>query len=450
MREYFYIKYFFTVLLILSFVSCQPELAGPEINKGEINPAVYVALGDDFTAGYMDGALYYDGQKNSLPNIIAQQFLLTGEYFFVQPLMDQNSAGIGSTGKSKSVLRYATDCLGASSLKPVPYAASGDMSALTVNLFPTIGPFNNMGVPDAKMIDLNKHGYGNTANGTGNFNPFFARIASDPANTSVLDDATILIPTFFSVFAGTQDVLAYAMKGGASDFITPTNGAAGQGFDGSLNNVVSVLQSNGAKGVIGTIPDILDFPYFTTIPIDGLTLDSANAGLMNAIYNPMGIYFQVGKNFFTIEDTSQTFGVRTIKPGEYILLNIPLDSVKCFKMGSVYPIPNRYVINQTEAQNIRNAVNSYNSIIASSAQQHNLAIADTYRFFKNLKSGIIYNGISLNSSFVSGGAFSLDGIHLNPRGNALLANEFLKAINTKFGATFPMVDATKYKSITFP
>ena len=445
------VPYFlFLTFLLNVFTSCEPELKGPSIKTGEMNPSVYIALGDDFTAGYMDGALYHEGQKNSFPFIISQQFLLTGEYFFSQPWMDENSVGIGNSGKSKSVLGYATDCLGASSLKPVPYAAAGDQNALNTNLFPASGPFNNMGVPDLKIIELSKQGYGNTALGSGNYNPFFARFASDPLITSVADDATILMPTFFSIFAGTNDVLVYALKGGASNFISPPNGGAGVGFDGSLADVISKMKINNGKGVIGTIPDVLDFPYFTTIPIDGLTLDSANAALLNAIYNPMGIYFQIGKNHFTIEDTSEVFGVRQIKPGEYILLNIPLDSVKCFKMGSVYPIPNRYVINQNEALQIKNAITAYNIIINNLAQQNGLAVADIHQFFKNLKSGIVCNGISLNSTFVSGGAFSLDGIHLNPRGNALLANEFLKAINLKFGSNYPMVDPTKFKGIIFP
>ena len=107
-------------------------------------------------------------------------------------------------------------------------------------------------------------------------------------------------------------------------------------------------------------------------------------------------------------------------------------------------------ITETEANEIRNAITTYNSIIQATAQQHNLAVADIHQFFKKLKAGFVYNGISLNSSFVSGGAFSLDGIHLNARGNALLANEFLKAINAKFGSNFPLIDATKYKGVTFP
>ena len=40
----------------------------------KIDLSRYVAIGDSITAGYADGALYFDGQKNAYPNILAAQF----------------------------------------------------------------------------------------------------------------------------------------------------------------------------------------------------------------------------------------------------------------------------------------------------------------------------------------------------------------------------------------
>jgi len=67
-----------------------------------------------------------------------------------------------------------------------------------------------------------------------------------------------------------------------------------------------------------------------------------------------------------------------------------------------------------------------------------------------IKSGVVYNGVSCSLKFVSGGVVSLDGIHFTPKGNALLANEFLKAINNKYMANVPLIDANKYRSTLFP
>jgi hypothetical protein len=33
---------------------------------------------------------------------------------------------------------------------------------------------------------------------------------------------------------------------------------------------------------------------------------------------------------------------------------------------------------------------------------------------QTVKTGVIYNGVGINASFVSGGAFSLDGVHMTP------------------------------------
>ena len=71
-------------------------------------------------------------------------------------------------------------------------------------------------------------------------------------------------------------------------------------------------------------------------------------------------------------------------------------------------------------------------------------------YLKTLNSGITYNGINFNATFVTGGAFSLDGVHPNARGYALIANHFLRSINTKYASSIPMVDVTKYHGILFP
>ena len=56
----------------------------------------------------------------------------------------------------------------------------------------------------------------------------------------------------------------------------------------------------------------------------------------------------------------------------------------------------------------------------------------------------------MSSTFVSGGAYSLDGLHFTPRGNALLANEFIKSINTYYGARIPEINAGNYRGALFP
>jgi lysophospholipase L1-like esterase len=449
MKKYKNILY--TVALCGSMVACKPTVDEPSINKGSLDVTKYVAVGNSITAGYADNALYYDGQKVSYANLLAGQFAKIGTGEFKQPLVAPTSVGIGATGGAKLNLIMRADCMGNTSLTPYPSAPIGDLSIFATNIYATEGPFNNMGVPGAKSITTIYPGYGNTANGFGNYNPFFTRMASAPATASMLSDAMLQNPTFFTLFIGSNDVLLYALAGGADDEITPSAGVAGVGFDASMDAIVNTLVSGGAKGAIANVPDITSVPHFTTVPYNGLVLTSQNqVDALNTAYAPLGITFHLGQNAFIIEDAAVPGGKRQITSSEYVLLSVPQDSLKCKQWGSAKAIPDKYVLTATEISDIRTAVADYNTKIKSLATAHGLAFVDVNKFLMMAETGIAYNGINVSATFVSGGAFSLDGVHLTPMGNALLANEFLKAINMTYGSTLPLVDATKYPGVKFP
>ena len=65
-------------------------------------------------------------------------------------------------------------------------------------------------------------------------------------------------------------------------------------------------------------------------------------------------------------------------------------------------------------------------------------------------SGIQFDGVKYNASFIRGGSFSLDGVHLTGRGYAIIANEFIKSINSTYGSTLPQVNVNNYSGVTFP
>ena len=430
------------VTIGLSLLGCKPKLDGPDPENGTLDISNYVAVGGAITAGYSNGALYYDAQQNSYSNLLAEQLQLIGSSEFKIPNVSLNSIGIGSANNAPSILGYRTDCLGAVSLGPLKIAPQGDLSVFATNVYNTQGPFNNFGVPDVKVIDMDVNGY---------TNPFYQRMASG-GSSSILSDAIAKNPTFFSVMLGLNDVLNFALKGAASESITPVAGSVGVGFDASINHVIDKLMANGAKGVIANIPSIKTMAYFNTIAWNALKLTKVKAdSLTEVYYNYDSTRFYEGNNGFIIEDSSVPFlGFRQAVEGEYILLNVPLDSIKCYKLGSLRPIPNKYVLTLSEINTIENAINSYNTILRNSANTKGLAFVDVNAFFAKIKTGFVYNGVAVNAAFVSGGAYSLDGLNLTPRGNALLANEFIKAINSTYESTISHIDATKYPGVIFP
>ena len=436
------VKYtYFTITalaLALGFSACKPSYESPEFSKGEMDPTRFVMIGGIHTSGYMDDALYREGQENSLPALIAQQLSLVGGGAFYQPLVAEGSVGISFSGLSKMMLGYKTDCKGETSLSPVRVAGNGDASIWNDNTYNPSALFGNYGVPGLLMAYVSSPAYSNQNN-------YYKRMASSSTG-SVLDDALATNLTFFSLFLGVDEVLKYA-KSGAKDSILLT----AQEFEVLYAPIVNQMVANGAKGILATIPDVSKMPYFTTIPFNGLNLDAPNATTLNSVYNALGFSFQVGSNpFMMIDPNANSFAVRQMLPGECLLLSVPLDSVKCNQMGVLFPLRNEFVLTNPELEFMRTRIQEYNTVIRSLAAQHNLAVVDVDAFVSNLSDGFVYNGVSMSAKFVSGGAYSLDGVQFNPRGNALLANKFIQAINKQYHARIPELNAGAFNATLFP
>jgi hypothetical protein len=422
----------------LTLGSCKPKYKDPETSAGEINTARFVMIGGSHTAGYMDDALYYNGQQYSIANMLSMQLQKVGSGSFNQPYLSESSVGVSASGMARFKLGYKTDCLGVTSLSPVRLAPSGDMSALGTNVYSASQPFGNFGIPGMTVTAVNVPSYGMA-------NPFFGRMNSSSGAT-VLADATVSDPTCFALFLGIEDMLPFVQGGAKNGSMTNT-----ATFGTAYEQIVMSLTANGAKGVVSLIPDITEMPYFTTVPWNGLNLTPDKVTALNNIYNPIGISFQEGPNGFMIEDPGAgAFNVRHMEQGELVLLSTPLDSVKCNSMGSVFPFRDEFVLTLDELTAIRNQIAEYNAVITSIAYSYNLALARPNDIVKKLQTGITYNGVAMSAKFVSGGAYSLDGIHFNPRGNAIIANEFIRALNAKYEAKIPSVNAINYPSIIFP
>ncbi len=445
-------KIFLILLSLALFTACERKIDTFTVSNGSANFTKYIALGNSLSAGYADGALYHNGQKYSIPNLIAGQLQMAGSGTFVQPMVN-SEFGVAFPGSApKLKLGPSTDCNGVTSLGPVPDLGTKDPLA------PVGYDVNNFGVPGAKSFHIMAPHYGDPALlPLGLANPYFFRFAKTAAS-SVLDDAKAANATFFTLWLGDNDVLSYALSGGMDTITSPAF------FQTVMGGVLQGLTLNGAKGVIATIPDVTAIPFFTTIPYNGLVLprqslvDSINGAMANVYQLPF--VYHIGANPFLVADPTSPhpyFKVRMMKPGELVLLTVPQDSMKCFGMGIIsrltfvpYPIPKQFILNLDDIAKLQTATAAYNLIIAGLAANFKLGVVDMNTKLTQLQKGIVWDGITLNTTFVTGGAFSLDGIHLNPRGCALAANFFIEAINKQYNSTVPFVDVTKYPGVIFP
>jgi hypothetical protein len=405
-------------------------------------------------AGYQDGALYQKGQKLSIPALLAEQFKLVGGPLFNQALMPDNE-GLGLNSKvweswfvSSSHLGYKTDCEGITSLSPL----KSNISVLlaTPYLAGIAGnSVQNLAIPFANISDYFNPAFGNAFSATGNKNPYYNRIASYPGVSTIYADAKAQNATFFSAWLGMEDIYNYASSGGTNAPIPSSSS-----FAAYLDTLLGGLTANGAKGVIANIPDFRNFPYYTLVAWDNAELVQAQADSLNDFYTPMGlthIFFKLGRNGFIVNEANSNGGVRQLHKGEYITLSVPIDSMKCNKYGLlIQTINSRYALDSSEVYLIDQAITAYNSVILQKAAQYHLAMVDMHSYFNSVKAGIKWNGADFNAEFVSGGFYSLDGYHPNQKGYALIANEFIKAINSKYNASIPTFTCIECDGVLFP
>lgn len=497
------LKYIVLSLLTLSMIGCENELVQdlrdrtnpsgddsplPELTTGTADFSNYVAVGASFTAGFTDNGLFIASQENSFPNIIADKFANAGGGTFTQPLMNDNFGGLILAGNPiispVTGERLFSERLVFGGAGPVPLQAVNPaaMSTTDFALNNPTGPFNNLGVPGAKSFHLVAPGYGNISNFPAAANPYAIRLTGSTPNASILELAMTQNPTFFTLSEiGGNDVLGYATTGGdGSNPITPTST-----FDAALNALVGGLTSNGAKGVIGNLPNITSLSHFTTVPHNPIPLDAATAGFLNSAsaygaYNAgivQAFAFLVANTPMTQEMADAEIAKRTIifaeGEGNAVvifdenltdltainpalvsmrqataddLLVLPASSFIGTQAvpgnpqtvnGVAIPLDDKWVLTPEEQEEIAIATDAYNASISAIANANGLALVDLNAILEQASTaGIAFDGYNLNTDLVFGGLVSLDGIHLTARGYALMANSFLEAIDATYGSNF--------------
>jgi hypothetical protein len=452
--QYLTSKYFSLISFIFilgSLSSCTPELTGPKPKSGSADFTKTIAIGGNYMAGYQDGALNKKGQRLSIAALITEQFKLINGKAFNQVLMPDDG-GLGLNSKpweswfvNASHLGYKTDCKGVTALSPLKNEIS--ISEATPYLTGLAGNTNqNISAPFANTSDYFNPAFGNMFSVTGNTNPYYNRIASTPGTSTMYSDAIAQNATFFTAWVGMEDIYNFASTGGTSGSI-PSSAM----FSMYLDSLLKGLTVNGAKGVIANIPDFRVFPYYTLVAWDNADLKQGQADSLNDLLLGFNVHFVEGRNGFIIMDELDPMGIRQLRQGEYITLSVPLDSMKCDKYGLfLNTINDRYNLDSVEVFEIDRAVNDYNAVIAEKSAQYNLALVDMHSYFNTVQAGIKWDGADFNTKFVSGGFFSLDGYHPNQKGYALIANEFIKAINSQYGSVVPTVNCTECNGVLFP
>jgi len=460
----------------------------PNFTSGSADFTAYVALGNSLTAGFSDNALFQEGQDKSFPNTLAKQLAFAGGGTFSQPLTNDNLGGLTLDGNVIQSTRLIFD-----PVNQVPLNIPGTPTTEVTSV--AAGPYNNMGVPGAKSFHLLANGYGNVAGvQSGQANPYFARMASNP-NASILEDAMAQGPTFFTLWIGANDVLSYATSGGAGVDHNETGNVDPATYGGTditnantfaqvYGGILTTLTSGGAQGVVANLPSVTDAPFFTTVPFNPIPMDAPTAAGTNDAYAQYNggllqaesfllisaeeraartINFVAGANAVVIEDEDLTDlsalglpSIRQATSADLLVLtsrsfigtladpNNP-SSVN----GVGVALADNWVLTPQEQEAIANATAAFNSTIEMLADQFDLGFLDANALLNVVATdGLNIGGsATITDDFVSGGAFSLDGVHPSPRGYAAIANATIDVINGKFGSNLPKVNAIEFTGL---
>ncbi len=386
-------------------MTCMVALLAAAPAMAQVDLSNYVALGDSLTAGFASGALMDFYQDRSYPAVLASQ---AGATEFEQPLVSEPGF---------PPILELVHLVPAPVIQPV-----GLVPGLPVNAaLPR--PYNNLGVPGAKLEDM--------LFATGDINNLLAGNFDNVMNDLILRDgihtalelAIGLQPTLITVGIGNNDELGAVTAATPIDGVTMTPVAT---FEQLYNNAIGALVTNTtADIVLMNLPYSTEIPFATTVPP---FVDIPGLGL-----TPL-----MGTNGPLTADSRVTLlASGLIAQGYGLPGGPPLPEDLDFFTGEP-----GYVLRPEEIDIINDRVDAFNAIIADVADTYGLAVFDTNAFFSQIVAGEApsYGGIEIDAGFLLGGFFSYDGVHPQRIGYAMVADALVQFINAQFGNTIPRVN----------
>lgn len=363
-----------------------------------------VVVGDSLLAGFGSGGFVAGsqvGQSNSAPALVARRARVT----LPQPLMsspgvppplrivDANRNGVldaGDVGGRGKGIGFRDRPRRAVRNLAVPGESLG-------SVFDTIDGgdlFDQVTNDEVEGRDLLKY--------------LILGLPSRSSAVSQLTRARDLSPSFIMVWLGNNDVL---------DMATQTNPAAADmtvvQFGTQYRRFLNELADLNAPMVVANLPDVTQIALLrrAASEVTSCTLDGV---------------------------------VQPVDPDS--LLSIQLDR------SQLPQPPCRRVLDATERAQIRDTVTAFNAEIAGAvadvqaARGIEIATVDMFTLFDGIAGAgadVRGDGSLIIRTGYLGGLFSLDGVHPTRTGQALIANAFIDAINTRFGEGIPRADVAR-------
>jgi len=352
----------------------------------------------------------------------------------------------------------------------------------------------NYAFPKAQILDFTENNRSE--------NPFISRYFNN-SNVQLLDRITSQNPSFFMLNLGYEDLLGFAINGGEGELevVTLSNHTyrdlleVGQ-FEQKLQFITDELRASGnnVKGVLINIPDFLKFPYFLKVGHDMRPYLVAHGiwpeliQLIRPFNNKLTDYYSDNPSIPFPDrrrpldyglpfEGLQSYGwivtdeelVEVIHNGESLpkVRHAVLDELIFYNTESTLidsrgTLPsnalseNQY-LKLSQVLEVRSQISKYNQAIERVVSQSNgdLIMVDIHAYFEELFQGFDVfleqpaDGANLEGALFLPtigklGIFSADGINLNPRGNALLLNKVIEAMNIGFNGNLKLINPNDF------
>lgn len=262
-----------------------------------------------------------------------------------------------------------------------------------------------------------------------------------------IDVVESVVPTFVTLEVGANDVLGAATRGDATLLTTVA------AFQTAFEAIADRLDAIGAEVAMSNIPNVTVIPHFTRAAV----LWCLNTGLCPGV--PATLPFS--SPFFVIDVSCApgaaggvgdsyllTFPAtgaitNTLAAGRAATLNCATDVATVQPPApapAVPEFPAGATINVAEYGTITQRVTDLNTYLAAEAAARNYAYVDINGALAAQAALIPPIPQFTTPAALFGPLFSLDGIHPNRAGYAIMANTFRVAINTRFATTLPVIN----------
>ena len=368
-------------------------------NNG-VNPAFtkVVVIGDSLSAGFQNGSLLDSQQPNGWASLVATQA------FFKLPLPLIAAPGapavleLVSLGPPPVLQQAAGTSPGRDnpSVQALDLAVPGHTLADVINRVPVLIPASAEDVITDAVLAL--------------------PLGNDQSQMNL---AIRLKPTTIFVWAGNNDALA-ADIAGTPAVMTPL-GTFTQEFQQLINTLHTQTKST---LVVANIPDVTLVPYLTPAALIIGEVSAASGLPATVVSALLGIH---------PGDLVNTTGLAQVQA-----------AIAALKQGHPpTPLTDTGFLSAAEVAQVQAAVDGYNAAIAQQVSAAGGVLVDIHAYLNNAaQNGVNIAGFPATTAFL-GGLFSLDGIHPTNTGYALIANEYIAAMNAALKTNLSAVDVTR-------